>query len=249
MLAGWTNAKSSLAEAETTLANAESTLAKSEDSAKLAKDELAAAESSQKRLEAAQRFRRCDAQDALENNLLQQWVCGDDASGQVASAQTKLDETQSKVDEAQRSLERVDRQIVPAQAAVNQWLIGVGVVAVMSVFGLLALWGPTRSDTRRSNLSSVEEPLPTEAREAITGRAGSGESSASAAAVKYLCLALGGLLAIFGVVNLLNTQWGDGPGGAISAVEDGANILDLLLIFGASAGFFIVASRRGKKEN
>lgn len=67
--------------------------------------------------------------------------------------------------------------------------------------------------------------------------------------MKVIFWVLGGIFLIVGLTTVFGGGWGDGPGGAVSAADDGAHVLDALLQFGAAAGFFILASQKKKAPN
>ena len=157
MLAGWANAKSSLAQAE--------------DSARLAETELISAQAllsdEEAELRAAQEERdrpRPEPKGRFAESKLGKWsaqLAEGNQPSRVESAQANVDKAERTVDKAQRNGERVDRQIGSSKAAVDQWLVGVGVVAAVSVLALTAFWGPAspgqRSPTRPASGQKLSE--------------------------------------------------------------------------------------------
>ena len=143
MLAGWANAKSSLAQAEHSARLAETELISAQSSLSAEATELREAQEEQDRPKPKPKSRFAESQ--LGKWSAQAGGYTGSQPSRVESAQAKVDKAQRTVDKAQRNVERADRQVGSSRATVDQWLVAVGVVAAVSVLALVALWGPAGS--------------------------------------------------------------------------------------------------------
>lgn len=166
MLAGWANAKSSLAQAEHSARLAETELISAQSSLSAEATELREAQEEQDRPKPKPKSRFAESQ--LGKWSAQAGGYTGSQPSRVESAQAKVDKAQRTVDKAQRNVERADRQVGSSRATVDQWLVAVGVVAAVSVLALVALWGPAVSGP--GNPGRGEASVPFEAGGKSTGR-------------------------------------------------------------------------------